>query len=227
MQKRYIPIAIFFVVLLMLLAHFSGRALAVPASFTYADADKKIYLTFDDGPSDSVTTPVLDTLKKENVKATFFIVSDRAKGREDIIKRAQREGHTLGVHSASHDYTKIYSSEEALIKDIDACAAFIKKTAGVTPTVYRFPGGSFAHKQLRETVMLHGYRIVDWNAVCGDEEIKNASKDTLIETALDSAKGKKQVVMLFHDSAPHRTTAQALGEIIRAFKEQGYAFCAY
>lgn len=226
MQKRYIPIAVFFVVLLMILAHFSGRALTVPASFTYA-AGKEVYLTFDDGPSNSVTAPILDTLKEEDVKATFFIVSDRAHGREDILKRMAAEGHTLGVHSASHKYSEIYASDETLIKDIDTCAAFIKKTTNVTPTVYRFPGGSFLHKELRETVKAHGYRVVDWNAVCGDEEIPNASAETLVKTALDTSKGKAKVVLLMHDSAPRKATAEALKDIISYFKEHGYTFRAY
>ena len=140
MQKRYIPVAVFFVVLLMILAHFTGRALAVPASFTYAEG-KSVYLTFDDGPSNSVTPRVLDTLKEENVKATFFVVSERARGREEILRRIADEGHTIGVHSATHKYSEIYASDEALKKDMATCAAFIKKTTGVTPKVYRFPGG--------------------------------------------------------------------------------------
>lgn len=228
MQKRYIPIALFFALILIILAHFSGRALAVPASFTYGEtATKNIYLTFDDGPSNSVTEPVLDTLKEEGVKATFFVVSDRVHGREDILKRTAEEGHTIGVHSASHDYKKIYASDEALLKDIDTCAAAIKRVTGISPTVYRFPGGSSLHKDKRELVKNHGYRVVEWNAVCGDEEIPNASKETLVKRALESAKGKKRVVLLLHDSASHKATANALGDIIRAFKNQGYTFCAY
>lgn len=226
MQKRYIPVAVFFVVLLMILAHFTGRALAVPASFTYADG-KSVYLTFDDGPSDSVTNPILDTLKAENVKATFFVVSDRAKGREKTLKRIADEGHAIGVHSATHKYSEIYASDESLIKDIDTCAAFIKKTTGVTPKVYRFPGGSFHGDRRREVVKAHGYAIVDWNAVCGDEEIRNASAEKLVKTSLETAKGKTKVVLLLHDSATHKATAEALPQIISAFKEQGYTFRTY
>ena len=225
MQKRFIPIAVFFVVLLMLLAHFSGRALAVPASFTYAE-EKQVYLTFDDGPSNSVTTPVLDTLKAEKIKATFFIVSDRGRGREELLKRIAQEGHTLGVHSSTHNYSQIYASDEALLKDIDECAAFIKETTGVTPACYRFPGGNVTQER-RALVKEHGYRIVEWNAVCGDAEPKGATADELVQTALKTAKGKTKVVLLLHDSAFHKATAEALPKIIYAFREQGYTFCAY
>ena len=225
MQKRYIPIAVFFVVLLIILAHFSGRASAVPASFTYAE-EKSVYLTFDDGPSNSVTPRILDTLKEENVKATFFVVSDRAHGREEILKRIVEEGHSVGVHSATHIYSEIYASNEALLKDIDKCAAFIKETTGVAPTLYRFPGGS-RNKARRALVEGHGYRIVDWNAVCGDEEIQHASADALVKTALDTAKGKSKVVLLLHDSASHKATAAALKKMIVSFREQGYTFLSY
>ena len=225
MQKRYIPIAVFFVVLLIILAHFSGRASAVPASFTYAE-EKSVYLTFDDGPSNSVTPRILDTLKEENVKATFFVVSDRAHGREEILKRIVEEGHSVGVHSATHIYSEIYASNEALLKDIDKCAAFIKETTGVAPTLYRFPGGS-RNKARRALVEAHGYRIVDWNAVCGDEEIQHASADSLVKTALDTAKGKSKVVLLLHDSASHKATAAALKKMITSFREQGYTFLSY
>lgn len=227
MQKRYFPIAILFALLLILLAHYSGRALAVPTSFTYAEEQKRVYLTFDDGPSDAVTVAVLDTLKAENVKATFFIVSERAKNRKEILRRTYREGHTLGVHSQTHKYDVIYASQKALLDDIAACADFIEKTAGVKPNVYRFPGGSFPHRQMRRAVENAGYRIVDWNAVCGDEEIPRADARTLVKRTVETARRKHTVILLMHDSAPHRATAEALPEIIGFFKEQGYAFCTF
>ena len=226
MQKRYLPIAVFFVVLLLILAHFSGRALAVPASFTYAEG-KQVYLTFDDGPSDSVTTPILDTLKKEEVKATFFIVSDRARTRTPILKRMAKEGHTIGVHSATHIYSQIYASHEALLQDIDECAAFIKATTGITPTCYRFPGGCYKHEDRRNLVKNHGYTIVDWNAECGDGVKGGATAEELVQNARESAKGKTKVVLLMHDSAYCKATRAALPEIIAVFKEQGYTFCAF
>ena len=108
MQKRYLPAMFFFVVLLVLLAHFGGRLSAVPA-MTYAEEQKSVYLTFDDGPSTIVTGKILDVLKQEKIKATFFIVSDRVSGRKETLRRIAAEGHTLGVHSKSHVYSEIYS----------------------------------------------------------------------------------------------------------------------
>jgi len=216
----------FFAVLLVVLAHFCARVTAVPASFTMAET-RKVYLTFDDGPSTKVTTNILDTLEREQVKATFFIVSDRAAGREEVLKRIARDGHTIGVHSKSHRYSEIYASESSLLNDVRACADFIKKTTGVTPTVYRFPGGSFNHPERRQLVKSAGYRIIDWNAVCGDEEIPNASPEALVRETVRTSQGKNPVVLLLHDSAPRKATAEALPEIIRYFKQQGCVFCAF
>ena len=230
MQKRYIPLAVFFVVLLVFLAHFGARfSFAVPAH-TYADenTEKKVYLTFDDGPSTKVTNRILDILDEENVKATFFVVSDRVYHRRETLRRIAQEGHTLGVHSKSHRYSEIYASDEALLKDVDACAKVITDTTGIVPHVYRFPGGGMqARKRLTPLVEAKGYRVVNWNAVCGDEEIIGASADVLFETACKTSQGKNNVVLLCHDSASHTATAEALPRIIKHFRGQGYTFCAY
>ena len=224
MQRRYIPAVALLIALLMLLAGLGARMTAVP-SFSYAQ-EKQIYLTFDDGPSTRVTGEVLDVLKRENVKATFFIVGERVKGREEVLRRIAEEGHTLGVHSQTHVYAKIYSSCAALLEDVEACAMTIEKVTGVKPNVYRFPGGG-KHEACAELLRERGYRIVSWNAVCGDEEIRGANADTLFKEAAKTAEGKSPVVMLLHDSAPHMATAEALPAIIAHFRAEGYTFCAF
>ena len=228
MQKKFIPFALLFVVLLVFLAHFSARLSAAVPAFTFADAEKAVYLTFDDGPSTKVTNAVLDVLEKENVKATFFIVSDRAAGREDTLRRIAREGHSLGVHSKSHNYQKIYASDETLLQDIEACANAIYSITGVTPKLYRFPGGGCGTRERQKKLVEQaGYRVVEWNAVCGDEEIPHATADQLFDSAVKTAKGKNSVVLLCHDSAPHHATAEVLPRIIAYFREQGYTFRAF
>lgn len=225
MQKRYIPIITFFVVLLVVIAHLSARVTAVPA-FTHAET-KKVYLTFDDGPSTKVTGKILDVLEEEDVKATFFIVSDRVAGREETLKRIARDGHTLGIHSKTHRYSEIYASDEVLLADIRACRERIEKVTGVTPSVYRFPGGSSLHQDKIPLVKAEGLRPIGWNAVCGDEEIPHADAETLYEQTFKTAQGKNPVILLMHDSAPHKATAEALPRIIAEFKRQGFEFCAY
>lgn len=226
MQKRYIPLALFFAALLVFLAHFGARMTDAPA-MTYAQ-EKTIFLTFDDGPSTSVTNRILDTLKEENVKATFFIVSDRASSRKETLRRIAAEGHTLGVHSKTHVYSEIYASDESFLKDVTACAEFIEKTTGVTPHVYRFPGGEkSSYRSKRALLEERGFRIVSWNAVCGDEEIPHADADVLYDTAVSTAGQRSSIVLLMHDSAKRGATADALPRIIAHFREAGYVFCAF
>ncbi len=212
-----------FVALLMLLAGLGAKN-SVPAMSVAAE--KEIYLTFDDGPSTSVTEKILDVLQDQNVKATFFIVGDRVAGREKTLRRIAREGHTLGVHSQTHVYSQIYSSAEALLKDAETCAETVRTVTGVFPRVYRFPGGG-DHPASAKLLRQHGYRIVGWNAVCGDEEIRGADVETLYASAVKTAKGKNCVVMLMHDSATHKQTAQALPLIIEHFRAEGYTFLAF
>ena len=147
---------------------------------------------------------------------------------EKLKKLSACEGHTVGVHSATHNYSDIYASDEALLADVNECATLIRRVTGVVPHVYRFPGGGTSARE-RQTKMLErlGYRVVRWNAVCGDEEIRNASAATLTEESMRTAGNKNTVVLLLHDSAPHRATAEALPDIISRFRARGYTFCAY
>lgn len=225
MQRKFIPFAILFAILLIFFAHFGAKMNAVPV-FTYAEERKEIYLTFDDGPSTCVTGRVLDTLKEEGIKATFFIVSDRVEGREETLRRIAAEGHTLGVHSKTHNYSEIYSSSEAFLADVDACAKVIHRVTGITPRLYRFPGG-FASEQRTALLTERGYRVISWNAECGDAEIIGADADTLVNTAKSTARGKNPVILLLHDTAPHTATAEALPRIIAHFRQEGYTFRAF
>ncbi len=229
MQRKYIPFAALLVIMLVILAHIGIRLTAAVPAFTFAESEEKqVYLTFDDGPSTKVTPRVLDILEEENVKATFFVVGDRIAGREDILRRIVKDGHTVGVHSQTHDYSKIYASDEALLADVDACAAAVKKVTGCAPSVYRFPfGGTKERKRLTRLIEEKGYRVIGWNAVCGDEEIPNASAETLYLQSVKTSKGIRKVVLLCHDSTTHAPTAEALPRIIAHFREAGYVFRAF
>lgn len=229
MQKRYLPLTFLIVMALAILAAAGYRAMTEAApTIGLAEEEKKVYLTFDDGPSTVVTNRVLDTLKEENVKATFFIVSDRVAGREDVLRRVCEEGHAIGVHSASHVYSEIYASEESFLKDVSRCEEVISRVTGVKPQVYRFPGGGPRGRERYAALLRErGYRIVFWNAVCGDEEIPRAEAETLYRETVKTSRGKSPVVLLLHDSAPHAATAEALPRIIAYYKEQGYVFCRY
>ena len=189
---------------------------------------KTAYLTFDDGPSDRVTPKILDVLKEENVKATFFIIGKQAETRKYLIEREFKEGHTVAVHSYTHKYGEIYSSAESLIKDIDKCNDVIKSVTGRYSSVYRFPGGSYGlSEKLVSAVTSHGLRYVDWNASTRDAEIYRATPAQILKSTADTSANTENVVLLAHDSTSKTATAAALKDIIKYFKNKGYIFSAF
>ena len=107
-----------------------------------AEEEKIIYLTFDDGPGGKVTSEILDILKKEEVPATFFLIGGQIEGQEDLINRMHNEGHSLGLHSMSHDKAKLYSSNELFLKEMLETKEIIKSVTGVDSNILRFPFGS-------------------------------------------------------------------------------------
>ncbi len=228
MQKKYIPFAVFFVALLVFLAHFGTRyTTAAKPAFVFADTEKQIYLTFDDGPSTKVTSAVLDVLKEEKVPATFFLVGEHIATRRGIVRRMAEEGHSIGVHSMTHIASQIYASEEALLKDIADCAAAIKDVTGAAPSLYRFPYGGEQRARQKSLVEAQGYTVVSWNAECGDGIAKDATAESILKTAIKTAGNKSRVVLLMHDGAGHEATVEALPRIIAHFREAGYAFRAF
>ncbi len=191
-----------------------------------ADSGEKcIFLTFDDGPSDKVTPKILDVLKEENVKATFFIVGKQAESRKNLIKREYDEGHTVAVHSYSHVYKDIYSSTESLLADINRCNKLIKDVTGEYSYVYRFPGGSFGlSRTLVNAVTAHGMRYVDWNASTKDAELVSPTPQQLFAAAINTPANRNHIVMLSHDTTDKTVTAQALKSIIGYYRDNGYKF---
>lgn len=194
--------------------------------FSFAETEEKcIYLTFDDGPSDRVTPKILDILKEENVKATFFIVGKQAEKRKYLIKREYDEGHCVAVHSDSHIYKDIYSSPQALIKDIDECNNLIEEVTGERSKIYRFPGGSFTvGADFIAHVRAHGLTYVDWNASTRDAELYNPTPADLLKAAIQTPAYPKRIVMLMHDTTDKTVVADALRDVIRYYKNKGYVF---
>lgn len=217
-MKKFIAAALIALAAFAALHSVPARACSPPAQ------PLEIYLTFDDGPTDSTTPKILDVLKKENVRATFFVVGRQIKGREKILKRTAEEGHSIGIHTYSHRYDEIYADKAALLKDIEKCRGAIKKVLpDYNKNLYRFPGGSFLCPSLREAVTRAGYRYYDWNASAGDAEGRYTAKQ-LFENAIRTSEGKTTVILLMHDGVGYKNTVRALPEIIRRFKNEGYVF---
>ncbi len=231
MDKKLSAFTAFLIAFAAVLMHFFNL---LPKSAIYIsfaddkDIQKCVYLTFDDGPSDRVTPLILDVLDEENVKATFFIIGQNAESRKNIVRREFESGHTVAVHSYSHKYKEIYSTPDALVKDINKCNDVIYSITGKRSTVYRFPGGSYGlSAPLIEAVSALGMRYVDWNASVRDAEIWNATPKQLFDAAVTTSSDLNNVVLLCHDSTTKSTTAQALKNIIRYYKNKGYVFATF
>ncbi|MEG2875960.1 MAG: polysaccharide deacetylase family protein [Hydrogenoanaerobacterium sp.] len=190
-----------------------------------------VYLTFDDGPS-SITEKVLDILDEYNVKATFFVVGSDDEYIHSLYRQIVRRGHTLAMHSYSHDYHKIYSSTSAFIEDMDKLYTVLKDTTGEAPVLFRFPGGANndrllhndASGELIEEMTSRGFIYHDWNASGEDAAFIPPTKEEIAQSVIKTVGKKKHAVVLLHDSANKITTAQALPIIIESLQAKGYKF---
>ncbi len=181
----------------------------------------KIYLTFDDGPS-PYTNEILDILAKYDVKATFFVVGREEPEYEAIYKRIIDEGHTLGIHSYSHEYEKIYASAEDFLDDYWKLNDFLYSITGETPFCYRFPGGSSTTKMGEDTdvfidcIKECGALYFDWNVSSQDASAIPLTKEQVAENVISSLDKYDTTIVLMHDAYGKHTTVEALPEIIEA-----------
>lgn len=179
----------------------------------------KVYLTFDDGPSVH-TNEILDILKAYDVKATFFVLGKEGEGSKQALKRIVAEGHTLAMHSYSHQYDSIYSSREAFAEDFQKIQDYIFQVTGVTSKIYRFPGGSsntVTNIDIHEFIdYLEEQNTVyfDWNISSGDAAKISLSAETIADNATRGIENRQTSVILFHDAAGRESTVEALPIII-------------
>ena len=184
-----------------------------------ADNRHRVYLTFDDGPS-IYTNEILDILKEYDVKATFFVLEKESEEAQQALKRIVEEGHSLGMHSTTHEYDKIYASKEAFGKDVEEIRDYLFQVTGVESHLYRFPGGSSntvtnvdVHEfieYLKESDTVY----FDWNVSSGDAAKVSLSAETILRNATAGIETRPTSVILFHDMASHRTTVDALPMVI-------------
>lgn len=194
------------------------------------EGKKVCYLTFDDGPSDN-TLKILDVLKEANAKATFFVIGT---SKLSYIKRAKEEGHAIALHSNTHDYAKIYKSESAFKKDLDAIHDKVVAEIGEIPLIMRFPGGSSntVSKKYKKGIMSKlvnsveewGYTYVDWNVDSTDASGNRVAPERIIKNIQTYSKNKGDICILMHDTSAKTTTVEALPSIICYLREKGYRF---
>ncbi|MGI6558852.1 MAG: polysaccharide deacetylase family protein [Limnochordia bacterium] len=189
-------------------------------------AKKTAYLTFDDGPS-ARTLEILDILREHDIKATFFVVTAGAD--PDILRRIIAEGHTLGIHSATHRYNEIYASVDAFLEDFYAAHEAIRTATGFYPTVFRFPGGSInaynigIYQELIAEMLRRGFVYFDWNASAADVG-PNVTAAGILDGLARSLKGQERLIVLAHDSHDKYQTVAALPQIIALLQHKGYSF---
>ena len=181
---------------------------------------KKVYITFDDGPS-IYTDDILDILNEYGVKATFFVIGKTDSYSKEMYKRIVNEGHTLGMHSYSHKYDVIYNSVEDFDKDFTKLWNLLYDTTGLEPAIYRFPGGSANEvnkKGMKEFIKyLNKKSIVyfDWNVLNGDATKVKYTDEQLINNVLNGVKAKKTSIVLMHDAASKGATVRTLPELLK------------
>ncbi len=187
-----------------------------------------IYLTFDDGPNSGTTNVILDILKEEGVKATFFVTNN---GPDELIKREYDEGHTVALHTATHDYSIIYSSDEAYFNDLYSVQNRVKRITGYESKIIRFPGGasntisrrynSGIMSRLTKEVVNRGFKYYDWNVSSGDAG-STTQASGVYSNVVNSLRHDRVNMVLMHDIKSY--TRDAIRDIIRYGKNNGYRF---
>jgi peptidoglycan/xylan/chitin deacetylase (PgdA/CDA1 family) len=192
--------------------------------------DRAVYLTFDDGPT-IYTARVLDTLKENGVKGTFFVVGNSvANLGEDgkaLLRRMVGEGHTIGVHCNVHEYERVYSSVAAFLEDFNAAFTLIYDITGVKPDIFRFPGGSVnrynsaIRAELLDEMARRGFTYYDWNASSNDTSSR-VTEESAWRAATAQAGKSNRVIILMHETK--EPTVNALPHIIDTYRRMGYNF---
>nr|WP_280635552.1 polysaccharide deacetylase family protein [Bacillus sp. 165] len=197
----------------------------------YGTTAKKVaYLTFDDGPSIN-TMNILDILDRYHIKATFFVLANSTdyglKGYREIMRR----GHVIGLHSYDHNVNKIYRSKETYFRDVTDLEHFLYDHFRVQPNIIRLPGGSknihcqpSVMNEITHELETRGYHYFDWNVDSKDGISPYISQQTIIQSVLKGAEGKKEINVLLHDISSMKNTVKALPVIIEGLQKQGFTF---
>ena len=214
------------------LPKFSEEAKNQIANIYHHSEIKRVFLSFDDGPSKTVTPTILDILKQENIKVTFFLLGSRVELEPEIVKREYDEGHYLASHGYSHVYSQIYASPQSVIDEYNRSVTAIRNAIGVQeydPHLFRFPGGYNGGKyaELKKTagqlLEQNGVLHVDWNALTSDSAGAKTTEDFIAQLEKTVPK-YNSVVVLMHDAGNKTATANALPTIIKYFRDRGFEF---
>lgn len=194
--------------------------------------EKVAFLTFDDGPNVSVTPKVLDILKDEDVKASFFVIGKNVDSHPEIVKRAYDEGHFIANHGYDHNNSILYKNSESFINEIKKTDLAIGNAIGIQDYcshVFRFPNGFMSPnnkaKKKEAVKLLKGinYTYIDWNCLNNDS-MKKYNNYQLLNNLKKTCKGKDTLVILMHDTKDVSNSSNVLKDSIQYLKSEGYTF---
>lgn len=183
------------------------------------DGIRRIYLTFDDGPS-AYTDDILQILADYDVQATFFVLGKTDSHSIEMYQQIVDQGHALGMHSYSHNYHDLYASTQSFEEDLLKLQDYLYGITGQTCVLYRFPGGSsntVSRVDIRDLIGIlneNGITYFDWNVSCGDGGSRLLSVQELLNNTLTGIEEYRSAVILMHDSVDKRTTVEALPILI-------------
>ena len=203
-----------------------GLPFALPYLEPY-EAESVVYLTFDDGPDDKVTPQILDILKAEGVKATFYVCGNMVEAYPEVLKRIFNEGHAIGNHSYNHRYNELYASPWSFMEQIIQTDNAIKNVIGVRPFIIRAPGGvGMFNGDYWSMIDSCGYVEHDWNALTEDATPSKPNASTQVNNVLKylGDKPPRSVIILMHSNSDKTETVKALPEIIHFLRDWGYKF---
>lgn len=184
---------------------------------------RKVYLTFDDGPS-SNTDRILDILASYDVKATFFVVGKENEEYQSLYNRIVEEGHTLAMHSYSHKYNEIYQSVETYAADLKKLQRFLHETTGVWSHYCRFPGGSsntVSEVDMHDLISYlqeEGITYFDWNVSSGDAANSYISPEDIVQNCTGKLENYHEAIILMHDASNKNSTVEALPALIETIQ---------
>ncbi len=189
--------------------------------------ESTVYLTFDDGPDDKVTPQILDILKEENVKATFYVCGNMVENYPEVLKKIFNEGHAIGNHSYNHRYEELYKSPWSFMEQIIQTDNAIKNVIGVRPFIIRAPGGVGMFGANYWTMVEDcGYVEHDWNALTEDATPSKPNASTQINNVLKylGDNPPSSVIILMHSNSDKTETVKALPQLIHFLRDWGYKF---
>jgi peptidoglycan/xylan/chitin deacetylase (PgdA/CDA1 family) len=217
-----------FFTLIMILTLLNSFSSNYVHAFDEMPEEKKVYLTFDDGPIPGITDRILDVLKEQNIKATFFVVGKEIPEREYILKRIYQEGHTIGLHTYNHKFKKIYRSDDVFVAEMLQVRTMVNQVLNINPTAIRFPGGSAGRmtQELLDKLHSNNMRVYDWTIDLHDGGRADISASYIVRNGEKFNPKYSRHIILAHCNSNNKNTVKALPEIIKYYKDLGFEFAS-